>query len=38
MFEERRRRVIDVITPVDWKTPNGCVGSSRRTGESCLVA
>lgn len=43
MFEERRRRVIDVITPVDWKnvewlrrfiTENGRILPRRLTGNS----
>lgn len=43
MIEERRRRVIDVITPVDWKnvewlrrfiTENGRILPRRMTGNS----
>lgn len=43
MFEERRRRVIDVVTPVDWKnaewlrrfiTENGRILPRRMTGNS----
>ena len=43
MIEERRRRVIDVITPVDWKnvewlrrfiTENGRILPRRLTGNS----
>lgn len=43
MFEERRRRVIDVTTPVDWKnvewlrrfiTENGRILPRRMTGNS----